>query len=198
MSEAKKLTAKEKNALLKAQEEFHANDPAYRKYDNIDFFLYLAVVLIVALSIRLFVFEPVRVDGDSMLPTLFNNERMFVEKVSFYFSDPERGEIIICRYPDESKNCVKRVIALPGERIKISWGTVYINGEPLDESEYWNDMIFGDMEEMTVPENSVFVMGDNRNVSKDSRAESVGPIPYSRIVGRAHFVMWPIKNYRAI
>ena len=123
---------------------------------------------------------------------------MFVEKLSYLFGDPQRGEILICRYPDEKENCVKRVIALPGERVRISWGTIYINDVPLEESAYWNDVIFGDMEEITVPQRSVFVMGDNRNVSKDSRAPGVGPIPYSRVVGRAHFVMWPLRNYRKI
>ncbi len=198
MNEKKKLTAAEKNELYRAQEAFHANDAAFKKYDNIDFFLYLAVVLVIALSIRLFIFEPVRVEGPSMEPTLFTNERMFVEKVSYWFDEPERAQIIICRYPDEKENCVKRVIALPGERVRISWGVIFVNDVAIDESAYWNDFIFGDMEEITVPERHVFVMGDNRNVSKDSRAPSVGAIPYGRIVGRAHFVMWPIKNYRKI
>lgn len=192
------LSSREMDELYKTEVELHKGDEAFKKRENIDFYIYLAIVLIAALSIRLFVFEPVRVEGPSMEPTLWTNERLFVEKLSYCFESPERGQVLICRYPDERENCVKRVIALPGETVKVSWGKVYVNGEPLDESAYWNDIVYSDMPELTVPENSVFVMGDNRNVSKDSRAASVGPIPYSRIVGRAHFVMWPFSNWRDI
>lgn len=192
------LTGRELDELYKAESELHKDDAAFKKRENIDFYLYLAIVLIVALSIRLFIFEPVRVEGPSMEPNLWTNERLFVEKLSYLFNTPERGQIVICRYPDERENCVKRVIALPGETVKVSWGRVYVNGEPLDESAYWNDIVYSDMPEVIVPEKSIFVMGDNRNISKDSRAPGVGPIPFGRIVGQAHFVMWPLSHWRDI
>jgi len=185
-------------ALEAAQAEFHKDDPAWKRRENADFLIYLLVVLIAALSIRLFLFEPVRVDGISMETSLYTNERLFVEKVSYWVREPERYEVVICRYPDERANCVKRVIGLSGERVKVENGAIYINGAPLDESAYWEGYIFGDMPEITVPEKSVFVVGDNRNASKDSRTPLVGPVPYARVVGKAHFVMWPLSNWRPV
>ncbi|MDO5112188.1 MAG: signal peptidase I [Clostridia bacterium] len=198
MKQKDNLSAKERNEFLKRQEEFHKKDKAFNKRANLDFFLYLLTVVLIALSIRLFIFEPYRVEGDSMVPTLLNSERLFVEKVSYWFDHPERGQVIICFYPDEKDTCVKRVIGLPGETVEVRWGVLYINGVPLDESAYWDDFIYNDMAPYTVPENSIFVVGDNRNVSKDSRAPSVGAIPYERVVGQAHFVMWPFRAWRDI
>ncbi len=192
------MSKRKLRGLRKAAEDYHQNDPAYKRDSNIQFVLYLALVLALALSVRLFLFEPVRVDGDSMYPTLYNNERMFVEKVSLWFSPPKRGEIIICYYPNYTVTCVKRVVGLPGETVRITGGKVYINDELLDESAYWNDEIIWMDEEFTVPQNSVFVMGDNRNDSKDSRAWTVGSIPYERVVGRARSVIWPISSYRPV
>lgn len=196
--QAPKLSARERNILYKEEDALHKADKAYTKRANLDFYLYLVAVMIVALSIRLFIFEPVRVDGPSMMPTLLDGERMFVEKVSLWAEPPARGNIIICWYPNEKDTCVKRVIGLPGETVEVRWGSVYINGEALDESPYWNDFIFSDMAAYTVPEDCVFVMGDNRNVSKDSRAPDVGPIPFARIVGHARSVIWPLSNTRGL
>ena len=192
------LSAKERNEFLKMQEAFHKKDDAFTKRANLDFFLYLVAVVLIALSIRLFIFEPVRVEGPSMEPTLWTNERLFVEKTGYWFARPQRGQVVICFYPDEKDTCVKRVIGLPGETVEVRWGVLYINGAPLDESAYWNDFIYNDMAPYTVPADSIFVVGDNRNVSKDSRAPSVGAIPYERVVGRAHFVMWPFNAWRSV
>ena len=95
---------------------------------------------------------------------------------------------------------VKRVIGLPGETVSIENGIIYINGKELEESAYWKyrGEIDLDMGEVVVPENSAFVVGDNRNNSKDSRAWGVGAIPYERITGRAHFVIWPLYAARSI
>lgn len=193
-----RLTKRKLNKLVKAADTLHEKDPAYKKNANCHFYIYLVAVVIAALAVRLFIFEPVRVDGNSMYDTLLNGERMFVEKVSFWFEPPKRGEIITCFYPGYTVSCVKRVIALPGETIYIRSGQVYINGELLNESAYWNSMILGDMDPITVPEDCVFVMGDNRNDSKDSRADSVGCIPYYRIMGRCRAVIWPLSERRKI
>lgn len=184
--------------LRKNGETLHAKDAAYKKTADKEFMLWLLMVLVAAFAIRLFIFEPTRVSGDSMYDTLLNGERMFVEKVSYCFVRPQRGEIIICYYPNHTSTCVKRVIGIPGDRIAITDGEIYLNGEKLDESAYWEDSIRGDMAEITIPEDCVFVMGDNRNDSSDSRSPMVGPIPYSRIVGRARGVMWPTENARKL
>lgn len=193
------LSRRERMRFLEAAEQLHKNDEGYKKAENISFFIYVMLVVVFALSLRLFIFEPIRVDGTSMVNTLLDGEQMFVEKVSYWFNPPKRGEVVIVFYPDHTISCVKRVVGLPGETVSVKDGAVYINGEPLDESAYWNDYVYGDMDPVTVPESSIFVMGDNRNDSRDSRdLLGVGPIPYYRIVGRATAVVWPFSAFRAL
>ena len=168
-----------------------------RSFRNVEFLLYIVVVVLVALTIRSFIAEPIRVDGDSMVPTLIHNEDMFVEKMSYWFSDPLRGDIVICFYPGYTESCVKRVIGLPGETVSVVDGAIYINGKQLDESAYWTGEIIGDMEPVTVGQREVFVVGDNRNGSKDSRNPSVGCIPYAKLVGRVVAVVYPFNEFEA-
>ena len=169
-----------------------------RAWRILDSVVYFAFVLMIALAVRSFVVEPIRVEGTSMIPTLEDKEHMFVDKLAFWTRMPERGEIIICYYPGYKESCVKRVMALPGETISIIKGEIWINGEKLDESEYWNDEIWNDYEGITVGPNEIFVMGDNRNGSKDSRNASVGCIPMGRVVGRVRAVIWPVSRFRLI
>lgn len=192
------VNARTRGALRKLAEELHAKDAHYRRAMNADFVIYLLVVLLVAFSIRLFVGEPVLIEGESMYPTLHNGERVVLEKLTYYVQEPARGDIVVCFYPGHAVSRVKRVVGLPGERVAIKYGAVYINGGQLDERAYWNGEIFGDMEERLVPEGAVFVMGDNRNHSTDSRELSVGFIPYEKILGRAVLVFWPPDNARTV
>ncbi|MEN6339107.1 MAG: signal peptidase I [Clostridiaceae bacterium] len=177
-------------------EEQYENMRGSRAYRNVEFFIYILIVVLTALSIRSFLAEPIRVDGDSMIPTLINNEDMLVEKVGYWFSDPSRGDMVICYYPGYTESCVKRVIGLPGETVSITGGLIYINGVALDESDYWNGEIVGDMDPVTVGAREVFVVGDNRNGSKDSRNPAVGCIPYAKVVGRVIAVVWPFDVFR--
>jgi len=179
----------------RAQEQYE-NMRGSRFYRNVDFLFYIVVVVLAALTIRAFIAEPIRVDGDSMVPTLITDEDMLVEKVSFWVHEPERGEIVICYYPGYTDSCVKRVIGLPGETVSISEGQIYIDGVALDESEYWQGEILGDMDSVSVGAREVFVVGDNRNGSKDSRNPSVGCIPYGKIEGRVIGVIWPFSRFR--
>ena len=167
-----------------------------RTYRNAEFLLYIVVVVLIALTIRAFIAEPTRVDGDSMIPTLVHNEDMLVEKMTYWFSDPLRGDIVICFYPGYTESCVKRVIGLPGETVAVKDGVITINGEPIDESPYWKGEIVGDVDPVTVGAREVFVVGDNRNGSKDSRNPYVGCIPYSKVVGRVIAVVWPFSTFR--
>ena len=192
------FTKKEWKALTAAAEEQQDKMRGGRLWRNLDFLVFILLTMLIAFGVRNFLFEPIRVDGDSMAPTLLDSEMMFVEKVSYWFAPPERGQVVICRYPGYTENCVKRVIGLPSERLRITDGTVYINDAPLNESDYWRDEIYSDMAELTVPAETVFVMGDNRNYSKDSRAHDVGPIPYAKIIGRVRFVTWPIEAIAAM
>ena len=176
-------------------EDQYENMRGSRSFRNVEFLLYIVAVVLVALTIRSFIAEPIRVDGDSMVPTLIHNEDMFVEKMSYWFSDPLRGDIVICFYPGYTESCVKRVIGLPGETVSIVDGAIYINGKQLDESAYWSGEIIGDMDPVTVGRREVFVVGDNRNGSKDSRNPSVGCIPYAKVVGRVVAVVYPFDEF---
>ncbi len=174
-----------------------------------EYFVYAATVLLIALTVRRFVFEPTIVDGQSMQTTLMDGEHIFIDKFSYGVTEPERGDVVIVHYPGRSEHFVKRIVALEGETIEIRDGYVYIDGGRLDESAYANEEWYGRIRLLvnspqshdgvyTVPEGHVFVMGDNRNWSKDSRSREVGAIPVTEILGRARFVFWPLDGLRSI
>lgn len=191
------LSKKELGKFRDAREELHKKDEPYRRAANSDFIIYLLTLMAVAIFIRTFIFEPVQCIGISMYPTLVGGEGMFTEKLTYTVSAPQRDDIIICRYPYHTEKCVKRVIAVPGDRISISDGAIYLNGERLDESAYWDGYIEdSEMPEVTVPERSLFVVGDNRNHSGDSR--HVGFIPYWQVKGKVRAVMTPFSQARWI
>lgn len=190
----KAFTQSQIRYLRDRAEEQYENMRGSRSFRNVSFLLYIAAVVLIALSIRTFIAEPIRVDGDSMIPTLVHNEDMLVEKMNYWFNDPQRGDIIICFYPGYTESCVKRVIGLPGESVAVKDGKILINGVELDESAYWNGEIIGDMDPVSVGARHVFVVGDNRNGSKDSRNPSVGTIPYAEIVGRVVAVVFPFDE----
>lgn len=198
MGKRRGFTERELRILRGISEEQTEKMKGTRFWRNLDFLLYLFLVVVLAFGVRNYLVEPVRVDGESMVPTLVDGEHMLVEKASYWFRTPARGEIIICYYPGYTESCVKRVIGLPGETVQIEGGIVYINGAPLDERDYWNDTIAGDYPAYTVPEGMVFVMGDNRNYSKDSRNASVGAIPPEKVVGRVLGVLWPLDRARLL
>ena len=191
------LRKKKLKKFREARDELHKKDEPYKKAANSDFIIYLLTLMAVAIFIRTFIFEPVQCIGISMYPTLVGGEGMFTEKLTYTVSAPQRDDIIICRYPYHTEKCVKRVIAVPGDRISISDGAIYLNGEKLDESAYWDGYIEdSEMPEVTVPERSLFVVGDNRNNSGDSR--HVGFIPYWQVKGKVRAVMTPFSQARWI
>jgi signal peptidase I len=154
----------------------------------------LAVILYFGIS---FAVQAVHVEGLSMFATLDDNDYLIANKIDYRLHAPQRGDIIILRPPtDNSKDFIKRIIALPGERLLISDGHVYINGHMLDEPylpEAWTTLNnWGGVDGMVVPPNDYFVMGDNRNRSQDSRI--FGFIGRDRIDGRAWFRIWPLNH----
>ena len=148
--------------------------------------------LIIVMFINAFLAQATRVEGQSMQPNLHNNERIIIEKVSYHLRPPERGEIVVLRIPGrQSAPLIKRVIGLPGETVAIHDGKVYINGTALEEP-YINQVTYGNMPARTVPPGNVFVLGDNRNASNDSRF--FGMVPFEHIVGRAWLRYWPLDE----
>ena len=154
---------------------------------------------VIALVLRFFVFELVVVQGDSMVPGLQTGQVIFVEKVSKRFSQPDHGEIVVVKYSDvDDRYYVKRVVGMEGDVLEIRSGVLIRNGEMLEEDYLLEDTIYQDMEEFTVPEGHVFVMGDNRNNSMDSRNPAVGAVPEADIIGVGKFVMLPVKEMKSL
>jgi len=155
----------------------------------------LAIILYFGIS---FAVQAVHVEGLSMFATLDDNDYLIANKIDYRLHPPQRGDIVILRPPtDNSKDFIKRVIALPGERLLIRDGVVYINGHKLDEPylpEAWTVFNnWGGTDGVVMGPDQYFVMGDNRNKSQDSR--SFGPITRDRIDGRAWFRIWPLDHF---
>ena len=158
---------------------------------------YLVIVLIATFLIVKFVGVRTEVIGTSMTPTLQDGDNLIVEKVTYYFRDPQRYDIIVFPYPeDPSRHYIKRIIGLPGETVQIIDGYVYINGELLDE--HYGNAVMNNAgiaaEPITLGEDEYFVLGDNRNNSEDSRYAAVGNIKRSQIDGRAWLRLWPFSD----
>ena len=151
----------------------------------------LAIVL--AVGVHTWVGQLVLVDGPSMEPTLFTGERVLVGKLEYWFQKPKRGDIVLVRYPGSRFDFIKRVVAVGGETVAVANGLTLINGKPLDEP-YVQHPLFADLAPVTVPEGNVFVMGDNRANSTDSREQAIGPIPLENVVGRAYWLVWPLAK----
>ena len=154
----------------------------------------LVISLAISAFIIIFLYQPVKVEGTSMMPSLDDQERIFVNKFVYRLEPIERGDIVVFRYPrDPSKSFIKRVIGLAGDRIQIDDGRVFVNGKLLDED--YVPQIYDDHRsypELTVPPNSYFVLGDHRTMSNDSR--DFGPVDASFIYGKAVFGYWPVDK----
>lgn len=141
-----------------------------------------------------FLYQPVRVEGTSMLPRLVDQDRLFINKFVYHFSAIEHGDVVVFRYPrDTRKSYIKRIIAVPGDRLRIDRGRVFVNDKQLSEP-YIPDE-FRDvrsLDAMIVPPDEYFVMGDHRSISSDSR--EFGPVKRDLIYGKAAFVYWPSQD----
>jgi len=154
----------------------------------------LIISLAISAFIIVFIYQPVKVEGTSMMPSLEDQERIFVNKFVYRLEPIERGDIVVFRYPrDPSKSYIKRVIGMAGDRIRIDGGLVYVNDEALDE--YYVPPVYTDSRsypDTVVPPNSYFVLGDHRSMSNDSR--DFGPVNQSFIYGKAVFGYWPMDK----
>src|SRR5271170_3215332 len=141
-----------------------------------------------------FLYQPVRVEGTSMLPQLRDQDRLFINKFVYRFEKISRGDIVVFHYPrDPEKSYIKRVIALPGDSLRIDDGRVFVNGQRVDENyvpRAYRDV--RSMPEIVIPQSDYFVMGDHRSISSDSR--DFGPVNRNLIYGKAAFVYWPADD----
>ena len=210
----------EKSAVLKGMEEKPETLPKKKKekkkktvgQEVLSWILTLLAAVAIALLIRVFLFEPIRVDGQSMMNTLQDGELVLVTKPEYLLGNINRGDVVICRYPNRSAQnslnlggsfeitftkhtlFVKRLIALPGDILEIQEGKVYVNGEYVDETDI--DMYSQSTTSLgpvLLGEDQYFVMGDNRGNSNDSRR--VGPITRDMIVGHVQRVLWPLNKF---
>ena len=154
----------------------------------------LLVAAAASVLIIIFLYQPVRVEGTSMLPRLEDRDRLFINKFVYHIAAIERGDVVVFRYPrDPEKSYIKRVIALPGDTLRVDRGHVYVNGnllyEPYVPQEYRDSR---SLAEMVIPAESYFMMGDHRSISSDSR--DFGPVDRSLIYGKAVFVYWPASD----
>lgn len=168
----------------------------------------IIIAVIVVGGIRFFLFEPVLVDGESMMPTLEDGERVIVNKIGYTLGDPERYDIVVF-HASEDEDYIKRIIGLPGDHIAYENDELFINGEAQEEAylsalkeqksdgTLTQDFTLEDLLEIEeIPEGHVFVLGDNRENSTDSRL--IGLVPIEEIMGSASFVFWPLDEMRVV
>ncbi len=154
----------------------------------------LIISLAISAFVIVFLYQPVKVEGTSMMPSLDDQERIFINKFVYRIEPIQHGDIIVFRYPrDPAKSFIKRVIGVAGDHVKIDDGRVYVNGKLLVEDyvprAYQDDRSYPDV---TVPPDSYFVLGDHRSLSNDSR--DFGPVDSSYIYGKAVFGYWPVDK----
>jgi signal peptidase I len=158
----------------------------------------ILIAFVIAYLIRYFLFERTVVIGPSMMPTLYSGEQLITNKAVYLLRKPQRGEIVILRYPaDPSQYFIKRVIAIEGDQIEIINGQVYVNDELLHEP-YIKEPPYKGFPKKAVPADTVFVLGDNRNNSEDSRFPSVGFVPLSHIPGKAALRVYPFNRFGTV
>lgn len=181
------------------KEEKRAANPGL--YNVIEWVVIIVLAMVIALFINFVIIINSTVPTGSMEPTIMTNSRMIGLRVSYWFNDPKRGDIVVFKYPDDpSQTFVKRVIGLPGETVEIIKGVTYVDGAELDEPYINPDYyIMKNMETenygpYTVPEGCYFVLGDNRGNSRDARYWNNTYVRKKAILGKALFVYWPISR----
>ena len=159
----------------------------------------IAIAVAVAMIINFVILINCVVPSGSMEPTISTKSRMFGFRLAYIFNEPERGDVIIFKYPDdESQLFVKRIIGLPGDTVEIKAGVTYVNGEVLSEPYLAERPYEQDFGPYNVPEDSFFVMGDNRNHSNDARYWNNTYVKKSAIKGKAFLAYWPLDDFGII
>ena len=177
-------------------------EPVAKKKANAwaEWIIVIIVAVTAALMVRAFVLQQFAVSGHSMDTTLHDGDRVLVNKLSYRLHDPNRGDVVVLKTIEGAgeRDLIKRVVALPGETVEYRACVLYIDGRELIEP-YLDPTVVtptscgGDQAKITVPDDTVFVLGDNRGGSKDSR--DIGPVSYGDLLGRAFVIIWPTKDW---
>lgn len=159
----------------------------------------IGIALVVALILMQFV-KPCIVREHSMEDTLYPDDYIFVSRQAYFFGEPERGDVVVFHSElmgenGVTKNLIKRVVGIPGDTVEIKGGSVYVNGEAIKEPYIKEGFTSGEMEKVTVPDEMLFLMGDNRQRSKDSRDPDVGFVPKKQLIGKAFFRVYPFDGF---
>ncbi len=163
----------------------------------IETLLIIAAAFAIAMLVQTFMFRVTGILQKSMEPTLYAGDRVIVNCLAYNFGEPQRGDIVVLRDPeDDKKDIIKRIIAVGGDTLEATDGVLYINDEVVDEPYVVNEDVMRGVPEITVPEGYVFVMGDNRPNSKDSRA--FGAVAEEAIIGKVVCIMWPASHWRIL
>ncbi|MFX3631343.1 MAG: signal peptidase I [Candidatus Pristimantibacillus sp.] len=186
------------------------NGKAYKEI--VEWIKALAIAVLLVFVIRTFLFSPFIVEGPSMKPNFETGERLIVNKILFEIRQPKHGEVVVFHVPDQGRDFIKRVIALPGETIRVEGDDVYVNEEKIEEpyikkavqaahdsGQLYNtgsNLPNGKVTETVVPEGTIFAMGDNRGDSQDSR--DIGYINKDELIGRADVIFWPLDKLSII
>ena len=179
-----------------------------KKSELVEWIKALLIALVLVVLIRWLLFKPFIVQGPSMQPTFVSGQKLIVNEILYDIREPQRGEVIVFHVPSQGRDFIKRVIAVGGDTVKVEGDRVFVNGKEIDEpyiqsaveSAHADDELYNktvnfpnaNVPDGTVPEGHVFVMGDNRSDSTDSRM--IGYVPIEDIVGRADLVFWPLKD----
>ncbi len=161
----------------------------------VDYCITAILCVAVFFGVRAFVGVPIQADGVSMTPTIDNNDMVLVNRLSYIFTSPKKGDVIIFPYGD-NEMYIKRIIGMPGDEILIENGKIYINGDVYEDEFESQLTAYGDREyPIIVEEDTYYVLGDNRKVSRDSRYSSVGEIHKDEIIGKALLIYIPFENF---
>jgi len=193
------LTKKEKQKMQRMVAHRNEHLKGSRFWDAMEYVITLLLMMVLALSIRAVIFEPMRVKGNSMKDTLQPGDYMAVEKLSYIVKPMQRGDVVICYYPNNDEyTCVKRIIGLAGDTITIEGGIVSVNGVRLQEDYVTTGLTPKHDGTYEVEPGCIFVMGDNRLVSRDSTDGMVGSIPAERVIGKVNRVLLPFSRAKKI
>ncbi|NMO98089.1 signal peptidase I [Paenibacillus lemnae] len=167
-----------------------------------DWFKTIAIAFCIMMLLNVFVFNLSMVKGESMEPTLTASERLFINKIGYRFSDPQRGDVIVLKDPsdgpDKKEFLVKRVVGVPGDTVEVKGHILYVNGEAQEEKYTDVPIEDPDMEPVTLEKNHYFVMGDNRHFQKSKDSRRFGSVNKSDIVGKAEFIFWPLSEIKGL